>query len=58
MNKTLRLIWQTAINMEFQFNETDAHEMFSVLKNKDKSEYPRLNLLSWGSSLIRRKFPI
>jgi uncharacterized protein YpiB (UPF0302 family) len=38
MNKTIKLIWQTAINLGFQFNETDAHEMYLELKHSNMND--------------------
>jgi len=32
MKAEIRLIWQTAINLGFQFNETDAHEMWHEIR--------------------------
>lgn len=32
MKAEIRLIWQTAINLGFQFNETDAHEMWYEIR--------------------------
>ena len=33
MKKEIKVIWQTAINLGFQFNETDAHKMWIEIKN-------------------------
>jgi len=32
----IKLIWQTAINLGFQFNETDAHEMWIEIRDFKK----------------------
>jgi len=32
MKAEIKNIWQTAINLGFQFNETDAHEMWHEIR--------------------------
>ena len=32
MKQEIRKIWQTAINLGFSFNETDAHEMWHEIR--------------------------
>ena len=32
MKAEIKKIWQTAINLGFQFNETDAHEMWHEIR--------------------------
>jgi len=38
MNATIKLIWQTATNLGFNFSESDAHEMYLELKNNTIAE--------------------
>jgi len=50
MKAEINKIWQTAINLGFQFNETDAHEMWYEIKRvqmrqkkRDVEEYYKNN---------------
>ncbi len=43
MNITIKTIWQKAINLGFQFNETDAHEIYLALKELNDIEWLKEN---------------
>ena len=44
MNATIKLIWQTATNLGFNFSESDAHEMYLELKNNTIAEIQKQQL--------------
>lgn len=42
MNPEIKLIWQTAIDLGFQFKESDAHEMHLKLKDFDNCKKDKI----------------